>query len=460
MCIWNRRNHKAACYFVNSSTEGKHLKAELHKLECHFTWELNKEDLDLTDLLNRLEQHVDFNLGGKVGLAQTYNSLGYVKYHLGSPQDALVFLQKCVEVTREYREKDCDKWLIVPYGNLAWLQYHMKCFSECESYLEKIRGIAQKFPDSALGLHHEVIGEKAWALFKFSRKYYNQAKECFEKALEQDPMDPQWNCGYAFVLNRIESRHSSAPDSPTIKQLRQAVYTNPDNDELKAILALRLAQSKEYDEGEGLMEEALEGSPNAPNVIRYVGKFLRAFGSVDRSIALLKRALEKSPTSAFIHHQLGLCYKSKTTDLKCKGSAGTEIQRLRSQCIYHLDKATELKPGFVIAMTELAVQYSEDGKLDRADELFQQTLQIAKEKNEGLQQLYLHYAEFQQYRRRSLPTAITYYMECLTIDEDTTDGKKSAKHLSKINERQSSKSPGSGRHQRISLRKEAKNAGP
>lgn len=448
-----------------SLTKTTLLEAELHKLECHFTWEIKTEDLDLTDLLNRLEQHADFNLGGEAGLAQTYNSLGFVKYCLGSPQDALAFLQKCVELTRECHENDCDKWLIVPYGNLAWLQYHMKCFSECESYLEKIRSIAQKFPDSALGLHHEVLGEKAWALFKFSRKYYNQAKECFEKALELEPMNAEWNCGYAFVLHRTEAQCSSATDSPTIKQLRRAIDTNSDNDEIKAILAVRLAQCKEYNEGERLVEEALEGSPNAPNVIRYVGKYLRSYGSVERSIALLKRALEKSTTSAFIHHQLALCYKRKTTALQSERSqgspsAGAEIQRLRSHCIYHLDKATELKPGFIIAMTELAIQYSEDGKLDRAEALFQQTLQVAKEKNEGLQQVYLRYGQFQEYRRRSLPEAITYYMECLKIDEDTMDGKKSTKHLNKINDRRASKSPGARGAQRTFVKKEGRNAGP
>ncbi|KAK2866261.1 hypothetical protein Q7C36_002317 [Tachysurus vachellii] len=441
-----------------SSTEATVLEDELRELECHFTWELQKEELDLTDLLNRLEQHADFKLGGNAGLAQTYNSLGFVKYLLGSPQDALDFLQKGVELIREHWDNDCDKWLIVPYGNLAWLQYHMKLFSECENSLEKIRSIAQKFPDSPLGLHHEVLGEKAWALFKFSRQYYSRAKECFEKALELEPRNAQWNCGYAFVLNRTEKRDPSVPNLLTIKHLRQAIEANSDNDELKALLAVKLAESTEYDEGEKLMEEALEGSPNAPNVIRYVGKFLRAYGSVERSIALLKRALEKSPTSGFIHHQLALCYKRKKNDLQREGIQSTpraddEIQRLRSHCIYHLDKATELKCGFIIAMTELAVQYSEDGKLDRAEELFQQTLQTAKEKNESLQTVYLCYAQFQQYKKRSMSDAITYHMECLKIGEDTKDGQKSAKHLKKINDRRSSKSPGSGRTQRSFERK-------
>ncbi|TSK14627.1 Interferon-induced protein with tetratricopeptide repeats 1 [Bagarius yarrelli] len=448
-----------------SSTEAAVVKDELNKLECYFTWDLEKEKLDLTDILNRLEGHVDFKRGGDAGLAQTYNSLGFVKYLLGSHEEALVFMQKSVELIKEYWDNNCDRWLIVPYGNLAWLQYHMKCFGECKGYLEKIKSIEQKFSDSALGLHHEVLGEKAWAFFKFSRKYYNQAKECFEKALELEPENAQWNCGYAFVLHRIETQFSTKPSLATIKQLRLALEANSDNDELKAILALKLAQSMEYDEGEKLMEEALEGSPNAPNVIRYVGKFLRDYGSVETSIALLKRALEKSPTSAFIHHQLGLCYKRKKNYLQSQGGqkstrAAAEIQRLRSQCIYHLDKTTELRCGFIIAMNELAIQYSEDGKLDRAEELFQQALQIAKEKNESLQYVIRCYAEFHQYKRRSFPEAISYHMECLKIDKDSKDGKKSAKHLNKINDRWSSKSSGHGSAQRFFAKKEKGHAGP
>lgn len=441
-----------------SLTEASVVEDELRTLECYFTWELEKEKLDHTEILNRLEDHADFKRGGDAGLAQTYNSLGFVKYLLGSHEEALVLMQKSVKLTKEYRGNDSDRWLIVPYGNLAWLQYHMKCFSECECYLEKIRSIRQKFADSALGLYHEVLGEKAWAFFRFSRKYYNQAKECFEKALELEPENAQWNCGYGFVLHRLETHCPTEPSSATIKQLRRALETNTDNDELKAILAVKLALSMEYDEGEKLMEEALEGSPNAPNVIRYVGKFLRNNGSVDMSIALLKRALEKSPTSAFVHHQLAMCYKRKTNDFQSKvGQKSTrdadEIQRLRSQCIYHLDKATELKCGFVIAINELAIQYSEVGKLDRAEELFQQALQIAKEKNEHFQYVLRCYAQFQQYKRRSLTEAITYYMECVKIDNDSKDGKKSAKHLKKINDRWSSKSPGHGGDQKFSAKK-------
>ncbi|XP_072523350.1 interferon-induced protein with tetratricopeptide repeats 5-like [Salminus brasiliensis] len=421
------------------------LEPELQQLECHFTWELKKEDLDITDVLNRLEQHEELHLGGKAGLAQTYNSLAFVKYLLGSPTEAISLLHKSMELTRECREDKCDKWLIVTYGNLAWLHHHMKAYSECESYLQKLREIGEKFPtDSPSTLHHEVLGEKAWAFFKFSRKYYERAEECFKKALELEPRDPQWNAGYAFVLHRTEryGSVSSPENSPCVKQLRQAIDADPENDELKALLALKLCTFKQYDEAESLVEKALEGSPSAPNVIRYVGKFLRTYGCVDRSIALLKRVMESSPNSGFLHHQLALCYRKKKISVhRDSPSASSEIPRLRRQCIYHLEKATTLKSCFINAMMELAVQYGEDNQLDRAEEMFQGTLQIAKEKNEFLQQVYVYYGEFQQYRKRCFPLALSYYKECLKMGHDSVDGKRSAKNLTKIAHRYFFKNP-------------------
>ncbi|XP_076856329.1 interferon-induced protein with tetratricopeptide repeats 5-like [Brachyhypopomus gauderio] len=426
------------------------LLEELRQLECHFTWELNKEDINITDLLNRLEQHVELNHRGLEGLAHTYNSLAFVKYLLGSPKEALTKLEESVALTKQCHENNCDKWLIVTYGNLAWVQYHMECYTECERYLGKLRDIADKFPASAYAIHHEVLGEKAWALFKFSRKYYDRAKECFKMALELEPDNTHWNTGYALVLHRTETWSSSSDDSAAVKQLQQAIDKNADNDELRVLLALRLARLNEYDKAERLVEEALEHSPSAPYVIRYVGKFFRDHGSVDRSLALLKRALEHMSNSGFIHHQLALCYKRKKISLqrnesRLSPSTSMEVQKLRHQCIYHLEQASTLKTCFNLAMIELAVQYGEDEQLDRAEDLFQETLRVAKEKNEYLQKTYFHYGEFQQYRKRHLVSAIRLYMESLKIDHDTVDGKKSANNLKKIADRCLTRCPEDGK---------------
>ncbi|XP_051968656.1 interferon-induced protein with tetratricopeptide repeats 5-like [Xyrauchen texanus] len=415
-----------------SCTEEKPLKTELDTLECHFTWDLRKADINVTDLLTRLEYNRDINLGGKAGTACTHNSLAYVRYLLGSYEEAFTNLQRSVELIKECYRNDCDKKLIVTYGNFAWLHYHMKQNADCKSYLEKLRDIKEKNPpDSNSFPHHEVLGEKAWALFKFSRKYYGRAKECFRKALELEPEECEWNAGYAIVLYRTESNCKSPKDSSAIQQLRRAIDTNPDNDELKLLLALKLAAFELFDEAEDLVERAVEMSPESPHVIRYVGKYMRVYGSLDRSTALLKRALEVAPNSAFIHHQLGLCYKMKNVQFK----ELHESQRFRQLSISHFEKAITLKSGFIFAMAQLALLYGEDGQIKRADDVFQTAFPIAEEKNEGLQTLYLYYGEFQQYRARCLPLAIDYYKKCLKMAPDTRDGNKSAKNLRKIADR-------------------------
>nr|XP_055032709.1 interferon-induced protein with tetratricopeptide repeats 5-like [Misgurnus anguillicaudatus] len=400
---------------------------ELAELECHFTWDLKKEDTNITDLLTRLEQHCDLNLGDKAGDAHTHNSLAYVKYLLGSYEEALTNLKKSVELTKDFYGDNCDEKLIVTYGNFAWLHFHMTQYDECQSYLEKLKEIKEKNPAvSTSAPHPQVLGEKAWALFKFSRKYYSRAQECFKKALELEPEDGHWNAGYAIVLYRTETK--CPEDSSALKQLRRAIETNPNNDELKLLLALKLAEFKLFDEAEDLVERALEMSPDSPHVIRYVGKYMRNYGPIDRSISLLKRALDVSPNSAFIHHQLALCYKK----IKEQFREQPECQRFRNLSISHFEKAITLKSGFIYAMTQLAILYGEDGQIDRAEEVFQTAFFAAKQKIEGLQQLYLYYGEFQQYRKRNQYLAIKYYKDCLQMALDTRDGKKSAKNLRKI----------------------------
>ncbi|KAI7796642.1 interferon-inducible protein IFI58 [Triplophysa rosa] len=386
-------------------------ETELAELQCHFTWDLKKEDTNITDHLTRLEQHRDLYLGQKSGTAHTHNSLAYVKYLLGSYEEALTNLQKSVELTKDCYGDNCDERLIVTYGNFAWLHFHMKQYSECKSYLDRLKEIREpKPPVSTSVLYPDVFGEKAWALFKFSRKYYDRAIECFRKALELEPERGEWNAGYAIVLYRIETKCTSPEDSSAIQQLRRAIETNPDNDELKLLLALKLAEFKLFDEAEDLVERALDKSPDSPHVIRYVGKYLRNYvQTLDRSIGLLKRALDVTPNSAFIHHQLALCYKKEKEQFREHAEsqrflnlsishfekAGNHhtrsswVQQIRDQIIYHLEMAITHATGFIPAMSDLALHYGERHEIPRAEEMFQKIFKTAKEKNDNLQYMWL-----------------------------------------------------------------------
>lgn len=422
--------------FSTSSTQDTIFKTRLLQLECHFTWALNKNDTDLTNLLNRLEEQLNLALGGEAGVARTYSCMGFVKFLLGSNTEALSNCERSVELTKS-RGDDCDKLLVVVYGDLAWLYYHKGNFTDCESYLNKLSEIKGKYPSVP---YAEVLGEKGWTFLKFSGKYYERAKECFEKALELEPEEGEWNAGLAIVLYRIENmrQDSAASTETSTDQLRRAIAMNPDDDVLKVLLGLRLVADKKFSEAESLVEQALERSPEHPHVIRYVGKFLRNQGSVNRSIALLKRALEKVSNASFIHHQLGLCYKKKIH------TRGPEIEQDREQCIYHLEMAIKLNTTFITAMSDLALQYGVKRDMQRAEEMFQNAFQTAKEKNDSYQYIRLRYAEFQQYSMKCEPAAIEHYTECLKINPNTYHGKKSAESLKKIAKRRIENNPEDG----------------
>nr|ADE73873.1 interferon-inducible 58 kDa protein [Ctenopharyngodon idella]UVN25862.1 interferon-inducible protein 58 [Ctenopharyngodon idella] len=415
------------------------LRTKLHQLECHFTWALLKDDIDLNDVINRLEEQIKLDLGKKEGLARTYSALAYIHFLLGFHKEAHDNLMISVELHMECHRDEFHKTLIVTYGNLAWLNYHMKNYTECEIYLKKLQKINETFPKEFSSVP-EVLGEKGWTFLKFSRKYYDRAKECFRKALELEPDEGEWNAGYAIALYRTEyeSLEYTSEDSSTIRQLRRAIDKNPDDDVLKVLLSLRLVVYERYREAESLVEKALERSPDHPHVVRYVGKFFRNQGSVDRSITLLKRAVEHSPNSSFIHHQLALCYKQKKIQIlqeQSHHSKGSRVQQIRDQCIYHLEKATSLMTSFISAMSDLALMYGENHDMSRAEELFRVTFKTAEEKNDNLHVVNFYYAEFQLYCHKCESLAIKHYTECLKMSPKSVEGKRSAKSLRKIAEK-------------------------
>ncbi|XP_063077395.1 interferon-induced protein with tetratricopeptide repeats 5-like [Engraulis encrasicolus] len=416
------------------------LKTKLLKLECHFTWALTKENVDLSDLQTRLEDQIELDLGKKEGAARSYCFLAYVRYLQGSSDDAIANLVQAEELAREHHGEDCEQFLIVTYGNYAWLHYHRGEYPQCESYLEKLADIMQKFPTgSPTVLHPQVYGEKGWTFLKIARKYYDRAKEFFKKALELDPDSSEWNAGYAIALYRTDYETRGVKDSETaVKQLRRAIEINPQDAVLRVLLGLRLNLLKQYKESEELVADALEMDPSNPHVIRYVGKYFRHSGSVDRSIALLKRAVERTQDSAFLHHQLALCYKRKKTDLfRIAGGKGKgrEISQLIRQVIYHLEQATTLKANFIFAMADLALHYGESNDITRAEEMFKATFDAARERREPLQVVHLYYAQFQQYRNKCETLAIKHYRECLTLGLATYEGRQSASCLTKMAEK-------------------------
>ncbi|KAG1957511.1 interferon-induced protein with tetratricopeptide repeats [Pimephales promelas] len=414
------------------------LKTKLLQQECHFTWSLKEEDFVLCDLLNRLEEQIQLELD-EARVTRSYSSFGFVQYLYGNHQEALANLQKSVQLAKEYY-KDSDEVLIVTYGDLAWMHYHMNDFSACQEYLGQLERIHRTCSEGLTPT--EVLREKGWAFLKFSHKYYHAAKECFRQALEMNPDDSDLNTGYAIAMYRTTNGTSDPSDSPTIKQLERAIELNPDDGVLLVLLALRMLHNKDDKKtlktAQLKMIKALVISPENPHVTRYAAKFCRQLGDTDAAISLLEEALQATPNSAFIHHQLAMCFKKKNLEMKYRTPGKTEFdgnekQQYLEKCIYHLKKAIALKPSFVIAKADLALHYGQlhgCGNL-KAERLFEEAFKMANEKQD-LQIVHCVYGQYQLYIKKSEKLAIYHFMQGLRLQPNSEQGRSCEEYLKKV----------------------------
>ncbi|XP_007572822.1 interferon-induced protein with tetratricopeptide repeats 5-like isoform X1 [Poecilia formosa] len=427
----------------SSSSSSSALFSMLQQLQSHFTWDLKKEDMELENLSTRLEEHIALQLGRPGAVALSCSLLAYVRYHQNQPDEALKLLLKSEQTTKEVYLEDSERRLIVTYGDLAWLYYHTGKFTKSQKYCQRAQDVLIKYPTSSSEvLHPEVYGEKAWTYLKLSKPYYPEAIKYFQRALEVQKDDSEWNAGYAIALFRTETFTPEASEkamgSAAVTQLRRALELSPDDGVLLSMLAVKLGVEKKYEEAESLVEKALKAAPDNPHAMRYISKYLRYQGNIEKSIELLERALQRSKTSAFIYHQLGLCYKRKKIDeQRLKHYDKQKVQQLRSQCILNLEKAVEIKPSFVIARIDLALMYGEDKDLSRAEEMFQHCFNKSSDKRDRLpvcdrQLIHHRYAEFHLYHTGKQDEAITHYTEALQLVPNTWEGKQCVKRLKKI----------------------------
>uniref|UniRef100_A0A8C2DXL6 Interferon-induced protein with tetratricopeptide repeats 5 n=1 Tax=Cyprinus carpio TaxID=7962 RepID=A0A8C2DXL6_CYPCA len=387
------------------------LKSKLLLQECHFTWSLREEaDFVLCDLLNRLEEQIQLECK-EARVTRAYSSLGFIQYLYGNQQEALANLQKSVELAKEHY-KDSDEVLIVTYGDLAWLHYHINEFSKCEEYLRELERICRKFSEG-FTYTVEVLREKAWTFLKFSDKYSHAAKECFRQALEMNLDDSDLNAGYAIALYRTTKDTPDSSDSPTIKQLERAIELNPDDAVLLLLLALRMLNIRDDKTFQPALKKvivALRMSPESPHIIRYTAKFFHQVGNMDIAINLLEDALQATPNSAFIHHWL--------CKAKINIKESDEIQQYLDVCIYHLDRASTLKPSFVNAVADLALHHGQLGSF-KADRLFDEAFKLAYNEKKHLQAVHCLCGQYQLYYRRSEPLAFHHFMQGLRLQPES-----------------------------------------
>lgn len=425
---------------MSKNADEDQVKDRLEQLRCHFTWKLLIEDTEITDLENRIFDEIEFlDIKHNVGV---HNLLAYIKHLKGQNKEALESLKEAEDLIQQEHTNQSDTKRLVTWGNYAWLYYHLGSLGEVQIYLDKVENTCKKVASpSCYRLEGpEMDCEEGWALLKCGGKNYERAKACFEKALEVDPENPEFNTGYAITMFRLDSFHKlpQHKEAFSLCPLKQAIRLNPEDAYIKALLGLKLQDVGETAEGEKYIEEALTKMSSQTYVFRYAAMFYRRKGSLDKALQLLKDALQATPSSAFLHHQMGLCYRSqvlqikKTTKWQPRGQDRENVNRIANLAISRFEFALKLKPTFEIAYIHLADMYTEIGNYEKAEDTYQKVFSMKTLDKDILQDIYFHYGQFQEFQRKSESDAIIYYLKAINIENQSYSRDKSISSLEKL----------------------------
>uniref|UniRef100_H0Y0M5 Interferon induced protein with tetratricopeptide repeats 2 n=1 Tax=Otolemur garnettii TaxID=30611 RepID=H0Y0M5_OTOGA len=415
----------------HSETTESSLESSLQQLKCHFTWNMLEGENSLDDFEDKVFHRSEFQ--NSEFKATLYNIQAYVKYCRGQSEAALECLRRAEGCIQREHAGQAEIRSLVTWGNYAWVYHHMGRLSEAQLYVEKVKHVCEKFSSPYRIESPELDCEEAWTRLKCGGKQNERAKMCFEKALEKNPKNPEFTCGLAIVNYRL---HNWPPSQNSIDPLRQAIRLNPDNQYVKVLLALKLHQVNEEDEGERLVEEALAKSPRPTDVLRSAAKLYRRKNDPDRAIQLLREALEYMPGNAYVHCHIGCCYRSKVLE-KMKErkyrmfGEREELLELVGQAVAHLKIADEINENLFHVCSFLATLHAIAGQYEEAEYYFQK--EFSKDLTPVAKQvLHLQYGNFQLFQLRCEDKAIHHFIEGVKINQQSKEKEKIKNKLQKM----------------------------
>ncbi|KAM6956275.1 interferon-induced protein with tetratricopeptide repeats 8 [Aplochiton taeniatus] len=415
-------------------SEGENsLENKLQKLECHFTWDLAKEEVkDLNFLEVKLFEALgELQQAGDEGNLETHslNLLAYVKHLMGDNKKALEYLDRA---EREKGEE--ERMCVVTYGNSAWLHHHNGEDARAEKYVQKVELVLQASTLSTMStLLREVYSEKAWSLLKFSGKHYMRAKECFAEAVQREPEDKEWNEGYALALFRVEGletredRRLPYQSSPAVKQLKRALQLSPDNAILRVYLGLKCYKNQRNAEAWVHMRKAQSLAPRQLSVQLQVSKFMKKEKCFDTALAVLMQMLQRAPNSSRLHLEIAQNYRWKGID-----SGNPHDQKLIKRCVYHLEEAKRLNPTHIYPQVELAARYAEVGETKKSEEQFQELWSRPDLVPKDRQAWHRMYGDFHLHRLGAEKTAVSHYKEGMRLGNMSTEWYQCRDRLHKV----------------------------
>ncbi|KAM7330120.1 hypothetical protein ACRRTK_011733 [Alexandromys fortis] len=360
------------------------------------------------------------------------NIQAYINHLRGQNEAALECLEDAERFIKKQHPDQVEIRSLVTWGNYAWVYYHMGQLSKAQAYLDKVRGVCEKFSSPYRIESPELDCEEGWARLKCTHNQNERVKVCFEKALEKDPKNPEFTSGLAMASYRLDY-WPAVQDS--IGSLKQVIRLSPDNSYLKVLLALKLERLHE-NQGQKLVEEALRKASGATDVLLSAGKFYYKTHDKKRAIELLTKALECLPNNAYVNYYMGCCYRSKVLEIADTKEAELnrnqeKLQALTKLAIKYLRIAEETKAMLKHSCSYLAGLYAIAKQYEEAEYYFQKEFKsVLTPSNKQL--LHLQYGNFQLYQMKCEDKAIHHFMEGVKIRQETKSKEKMKSKLQKI----------------------------
>ncbi|XP_030288444.1 interferon-induced protein with tetratricopeptide repeats 2-like [Sparus aurata] len=410
------------------------LESKLEALQCHFTWDLDSSRSKLFRLRDKLQ-----DIGTEEGyswLGHIYNLQGYIHYQLGFIEEALRFFSRAAEAFRQIRNTVSDEgpWLLVSYGNLAWLHHHLGEPAESQAYLSKVDALMNKYPSPSQDeLHPEIYAEKAWTLMKFSKDKKQLAVNYFQRAIRMQPDMVEWHTSHVIALVNAFKYCNKKLEADIFEKMKIAKEHDPENLYLAALYLQACAKKGEkiQDEVRELARKVLRKPVSSYSGIKPVLKLYRIYVSMDEAIDLAEEVLERHPDERYLKRCAAICYKKKILLHKSNPLETGVINRAISlyREVISLYPHSSLKRKIVLADI-----YGESNHQAEADEIYEPLLESDLDPEEA-QMLYNCYAKYVHFIRKESYKSIEYHMRAAEIPLQSSYRKNSIRTLQRIKDR-------------------------
>ncbi|CAJ1059501.1 interferon-induced protein with tetratricopeptide repeats 1B-like [Xyrichtys novacula] len=407
------------------------MESKMEFLQCHFNWDLDYSRSRLLNLRDKLEDICEET--GNRWLGHFYNLQGFIQVKLEEYEDAKRLFNKAAEAFSELRHADEGPWLVVNYGNLAWLHHHLREHEESQAYLSKVDVLMKKYPSpSQSELHPEIYAEKAWTLI-YLKEELNAAVDHFEKAARMQPDMVEWNSSYVISSVKAQEQNTGEVEADLLEKMRAAKERDPENLYL-AVLYLEQRAKK----GEKIQEEVREFARNnleslscSYSSMKSLLEVYKNHLPIDEAIDLAEEALQMHPDRRHLKKCVAFCYRWKM--LLFRDSPRRPGMKDRAISL-HRELLSLYPHSLVSKIIDLAIVYAKSGDQAKAEQIYQELLQDELDPADK-QLLYYSYAKYLYVDQHDSDGSIRYHMKAAEIPVRSGSREGSIRALHKIKDR-------------------------